>query len=197
MDIALLILLPLISVGVLYGVNRWLTDNFIKKYSWFAIIYAVFFFMSYLLLFYKKENNIFSTLYILYAIVLLILSLWDIKEMNVPRVIIGILWLISLCMIFTNKSIINCAFTGVVLSTILIIVYFVSKKKIGLGDILVICGLAFGLGYPTIFRILFIGMFVAMIYGFILVKRKKATIKTEIPFIPFIFVGLILNIVYL
>ena len=72
--------------------------------------------------------------------------------------------------------------------------YFLSKKRVGIADIKVISFLGFYMGYPLIFSLLFASMFLAMIYGIALVVLKKAELKSEIPFLPFLLLGYIINV---
>lgn len=63
-----------------------------------------------------------------------------------------------------------------------------TKEKIGLGDGLVLLALAGMLDTERYVQMLWMGLFMAAGYSGILLIRRKSR-KTEIPFIPFLFLG--------
>lgn len=86
------------------------------------------------------------------------------------------------------NSILGAACGGLVL----FLLWFFSKGSIGFGDVklIVLCGALSG--FPGIFSLLFRSMFLAMLYSVILLIKKKASLKTELPFVPFLFLGAVL-----
>jgi leader peptidase (prepilin peptidase)/N-methyltransferase len=91
--------------------------------------------------------------------------------------------------------IINNLVVGGVLSVALFILYKVASDKIGLGDVEIMLALGFAFGYPQIFSIIFSSLFLSMVFGILLMTVKKAKLKTTIPFVPFLFIGMTLNII--
>lgn len=74
----------------------------------------------------------------------------------------------------------------------LFLLWFFSRGSIGFGDVklIVLCGCLSG--FPGVFSLLFRSMIFCMIYGVFLLIRKRASWKTELPFVPFLFLGAVL-----
>lgn len=142
---------------------------------------------------------VFVFVFIAVGSVMFLLSLWDLKEKTVPSLLIYILMMICMFSMFINpySSVINCIITGIVLTIAMFFIYKISKNKIGGGDVKVISALGFAMGYPQTFNILFSAMTMAIIWGLGLVILKKADLKTEFAFLPFLTIGFILNIINL
>lgn len=64
----------------------------------------------------------------------------------------------------------------------------------GTGDAKVIAALALYLNFSALFQVLFIAFAAGLICGIGLVLLKKATMKTTLPFLPFLLVGVVLNL---
>lgn len=135
----------------------------------------------------------------LIQLIMLLLSLWDMKEMEIPAFAAYALFLVCALMMMANPycTIVNSVFTGGFMSLTLIVFYKLTKDKIGRGDVEVLIALGFAFGYPQVFGIIFAALFVSMIASICLMASKKAKLKTEIPFIPFLFIGMTLNIINL
>lgn len=145
----------------------------------------------------KKMNISFAILLFIAQAIVGVLALWDIKEKKIPVLIIYFLFLICAVMLLINPycGILNNILTGVFISIGFFAAYKIGKGGIGLGDAEVISALAFGLGFSGLFGTMFCALFLSMLYGIGLMIFKKAKIKTEIPFMPFLFLGLVLNII--
>jgi prepilin signal peptidase PulO-like enzyme (type II secretory pathway) len=149
------------------------------------------------MIFIKNMNLIFILPFVAIQFLLLILSLWDIKQKEVPVPTLYCLFLMCVVMAVTNPycRIINNLVVGGVLSVALFILYKVASDKIGLGDVEIMLALGFAFGYPQIFSIIFSSLFLSMVFGILLMTVKKAKLKTTIPFVPFLFIGMTLNII--
>lgn len=74
------------------------------------------------------------------------------------------------------------------------LVFFSKEKWMGWGDVYV--GLLVGLilGWPSIFLGLLLSFLMGSIYSLIIILRKKGSMKSQIPFIPFLVLGIFLTI---
>lgn len=151
----------------------------------------------YSMILFKGMSIYFSVMYLAAEFILMILSFWDIKEKEIPVIYIYCLLLCCGIMMLINPycNIINNIITGVIITGVLALFYRLKKESVGLGDIEVIAALSFSFGYPHIFNILFAALFIAMIFGMILLIIKRAKLKAEIPFIPFLCLSVILNVI--
>lgn len=154
-------------------------------------------FSNYVMLFLKDMDLYLVITQSAMQLLLLLLSFWDIKDMEIPIVFIYIFAFICAIMMLINPycKLINCVILGVVIAIVLLVFYKVKKSSVGIGDIEVIIALSFAYGYPHIFNVLFTALFISMLYGIGLLILKKAKIKTEIPFLPFLFFSVSLNII--
>lgn len=172
--------------------------NIIFKYRIFAYLFIVVsLFSAMSCMIYRADIRKLSMLgYSIVYILLFIISICDIKEMLVHKYLTYALMFVCALIMLLNPytGVINNLVTGSFMTIACIVAYKLSGNKIGSGDVKVIASLSFALGYPLIFSLLFAAMFMAMIYGIVLIITKKATVRTEIPFIPFIFLGYIINV---
>lgn len=82
---------------------------------------------------------------------------------------------------------------GIAVGIIVSIISFCTKQSVGFGDgiILIILGIVFGLSTINIFLYSIIILLVYSILMFLFIKKYKLS---TIPFIPFLFIGIILEI---
>lgn len=75
-------------------------------------------------------------------------------------------------------------------------IFLVSKisKQVGMGDVKVIAIMSILFGLNSMFSIMFYALIISLIYGIVYIKLKKKNMKEEIPFIPFLLIGVVLNI---
>lgn len=151
----------------------------------------------YTMIFVKEISIYFTIIHLTAEFILAILCFLDIKEKEIPVIYIYCLLLCCGIMMLINPycNIINNTITGVMITGVLALFYRLKKESVGLGDIEVIAALSFSFGYPHIFNVLFTALFISMIFGIILLIIKRARLKTEIPFIPFLCLSVILNVI--
>ncbi len=82
---------------------------------------------------------------------------------------------------------------SIVPGLIFLILSFLTEKKIGYGDGLLLIVLGIMEGFKTTVLTCCIGLFLQSIVAVILVIIKKADKQTEIPFVPFLFLARILQ----
>lgn len=133
--------------------------------------------------------------FIILLIYLMYLSYKDIKnkKISIIDVFLGVLLGIAIC-ILTNRNNIQIIL-GLLIGIITIIISIVSRQALGLGDALVvlILGISTGIGAINTF-ISALLLFITYILIISCIKRK--IVKDDIAFIPFIFLGQIIGIIY-
>lgn len=133
--------------------------------------------------------------YLMFSGMLCLLARIDMEERIVPDTIL-IRWLILIAVYIATVRDINFLLnrlTGaLVVGAVMGGFYFLRRDSIGLGDIklLMVCGLM--KGFPGIISYLFRCLLLGLLFAVFMLVRKKGSMKTEIPFVPFLFLGALL-----
>lgn len=85
-------------------------------------------------------------------------------------------------------------FTGVLIVLFMFIISKISKQTLGCGDLYILISLVFSKG-ENIINILLFSFLIIMIYSLILIIYKK-NINREVAYIPFIFMGYLIQVMY-
>lgn len=132
-------------------------------------------------------------IYILMFIVMLILSVQDIKNKEISAKLLVVSAIISLVGAFIGVWKNNLSITDVVVSLLpgvgMLFLSFATRQQIGYGDGLVTLVLGPAFGIWTMLLGIVIAFFGSSIFSIILLLLKKAEKKTRIPFVPFITLG--------
>lgn len=68
------------------------------------------------------------------------------------------------------------------------------QSGIGSGDAKVIAALALYFGFSQLFSVLFFALTAGLLFGLAMILFQKATVKTALPFLPFLLVGTLMGI---
>lgn len=124
----------------------------------------------------------------------LFLVFYDLKYFKVPNLIN----LFLLILVISNKVYIKAhpfdyIVPGLIAFITLLLVYMVSKGKLGMGDIKYSSIMAIYLGYRFWLSSLIYASIAALLISIILLLSKKIKRDSRIPFIPFLVIGNIAN----
>lgn len=72
-----------------------------------------------------------------------------------------------------------------------------TKGGIGSGDILCMSGLMMSMNFSGMMNFMFASLFLGVIFSVVSLLMKKTTLKTEIPFAPFMFAGYLCMILFI
>jgi len=159
-----------------------LAVKFIPNYFYFITLFDLFLFVSY--------GFVFS--------LLIVMSVYDTKHFILPWKIMKIFLVTSfvlsilLGILGDGVGLLNLVSGFIVAMPFYAIWYFSKGRLIGFGDIELMCGAGFILGVSAGFMSIMVGFWIATIYVFlkILISRKILNGKTQIPFGPFLALGL-------
>lgn len=84
-------------------------------------------------------------------------------------------------------------FTGLVAFVLLLILSILTKGSFGIGDAKLLGVTAVFTGASYLIQVVFWGMLCAFVYSVYLLACKKASKKTELPFVPFLMGGMIVH----
>lgn len=126
----------------------------------------------------------------------------DIKKQIVPnRILLGLLLVRALLLIpelllypaYIGGFLLASVLGAVLGMAVLFVGNIICKKGMGLGDIKLFGVIGCYVGPEAVLFVLFFSLFLAAIYSIILLLGKKIGAKDEIPFVPFVFAGLIVT----
>lgn len=123
------------------------------------------------------------------GIALTCFSISDIKKKSINLVAVGILFLIMIAACVLSRKDVTEMIMGILPGGVIAILSFASKGKIGIGDGLVFLTIGIWTGPEKTLSIMFISLVLSALTGIILLLLKKATRKTALPFVPFIYTG--------
>lgn len=126
------------------------------------------------------------------AVILLVLSLFDIKKKEIPLWGTGILLIPAVCaVVMAGKGNTNLIIllSGIAVGIFVIITAAVTNGKIGIGDGLVLCVLGLALGFIKTCILFLSALFLAAFFSGIMLLFKKCGLKSTVPFLPFLFIS--------
>lgn len=162
--------------------------------------------MGLLFLFLNFKYNLFSDFFISFGllnsfklifgvtlVVLLIFStVFDLKYMILPDFSTVVLIIIAfLGVVFDEKNIIPYLLSALGASVFLLILNLITKGNgMGLGDVKLAIFMGLFLGYPKIIIAFYVAFIVGAIFGLVLMIFKKVNRKSQVPFGPFLILGI-------
>lgn len=119
-------------------------------------------------------------------------SIYDVRQRTIPLWLLGAgsIWAVINCVFLVGQTgvlpALRAVVTGILPGAALLLLGFLTEKKVGYGDglLLVIMGILEG-GKAVLFTFC-IGLFLQSVPAVMLVIIKKADKQTKIPFVPFL-----------
>lgn len=132
--------------------------------------------------------------------VLLVIAVYDIRHTIIPDSLLLVAFAITTGLLTVQyyphvSAVLLYALSGVLLALPFALIFFFSRGKyIGFGDVKLTALIGFMLGLWSGITAVMIGIYVGAIVSIVLlvIKGKKYTLKTEIPFGPFLILGMAL-----
>lgn len=81
---------------------------------------------------------------------------------------------------------------GLIPGIICFVISWISRQSLGYGDsaLIAVCGISLGL--MNCLQLLFAAFFFAGIYGLVLIVIRRKSRKSDMPFVPFLFLGVVI-----
>lgn len=150
------------------------------------------------------RSNLLDIVFWLFTVsCLIIIFVYDLKHYIIPNKVIypailvaGIWYLVSGIFIRNTKyEILNTFLVAVIAGGFFLLIILISRGKwMGLGDFKLAVFMGLVLGWPKIFLALFLAFLIGAFVSVILIILKKKTLKSEIPFGPFLALATIIAI---
>jgi prepilin signal peptidase PulO-like enzyme (type II secretory pathway) len=146
-------------------------------------------------------NFLFSIFYFLLSSFLIIIFVYDLKHYIIPDAVILLAIVIALLYQIFNFpariataggqfSIFNPILSALGASLFFLAIFLISKGKwLGFGDVKLAFFMGLFLGFPNILVALFLAFFIGAIIGIGLIIFGRKTLKSEVPFGPFLVIG--------
>ncbi|MGB2762768.1 MAG: prepilin peptidase [Minisyncoccales bacterium] len=193
-------LIPLLSFIILKGKCRYCQKPISIQYPLVELATAFLFVLIFLRPNLETRFGLFNldlfnfVFLLIIASVLIIIFVYDLKHYIIPdKVIFPAILLVLLYQLIFNFQLNN--FYSVLISafgaaTFFLIIVLVTKGKgMGIGDIKLAFLMGLLLGWPNIFVALFFAFLIGAIMGIGLILAHKKTLKSEVPFGPFLVTG--------
>ncbi len=122
-------------------------------------------------------------------------SITDITKRQISNIWVIICLLFGILKIILNIEILSQSILGFISAFIIsYTIYFISKGKIGMGDVKMLACIGLYTGFYSFVKVLFWAVLLTVIFGIILIFLKKADKNTELPFAPFLTAAILLNV---
>jgi len=192
-------LIPVLSFLILKGKCRYCSQKISLQYPLVELATGI--------LFVLIINYQLSIINLLFACFLIIIFVYDLKHYIIPdKVIYPAIGLALLYQLFrildlgfvsnfefrisNFQILINPLLSALLASTFFFLIVLISKGKwLGVGDIKLAFFMGLFLGWPNILVALFLAFFIGAIIGIGLIISGKKTLKSEVPFGPFLVTG--------
>jgi leader peptidase (prepilin peptidase)/N-methyltransferase len=199
-------LIPVLSFILLRGRCRYCRQRISLQYPLVELATAFLF-----ILVFQNQSAIhiqgwatfdFATLLYLYAVFcfLIIIFVYDLRHYIIPDKIvysaIGLVFAFSLfnSYILKQESFLNPLLSAFFSAAFFLLIVLVSRgKEMGLGDVKLAFFMGLFLGWPNILVALFFAFFIGAVIGVILIFFGKKTLKSEVPFGPFLVIGVLIS----
>jgi leader peptidase (prepilin peptidase)/N-methyltransferase len=190
-------LIPIFSFLILKGKCRYCHQKISIQYPLVELVTAILFT---LIIHYTFPNFLLSTFYFLASSFLVIIFVYDLKHYIIPDKVIypaiGITFLYQLFeilaphQILVGSGILKPLLSAIFAAAFFLVIFLLSRGRwLGFGDVKLGFLMGLFLGFPKILVSLFFAYLIGAIIGIGLILAKKKTLKSEVPFGPFLVTG--------
>ncbi len=187
-------LIPLFSFLILKGKCRYCQQKISWQYPLVEIATAALFLAGF-----NPQNFLFSIFYFLITSFLIIIFVYDLKHYIIlDKVIYPLIGITFLYQLFgSGQPLLNPLLSAFLAAFFFLLIVLVSRGNwMGIGDIKLAFFMGLFLGFPNILFSLFSAFFIGAIIGIGLIISGKRTLKSEIPFGPFLVTGTFLALFF-
>lgn len=186
-------LFPVFSFIFLGGKCRYCKAKISIQYPLVEIGTAILF-----VLLFSLQNILFSIFSLIIVSFLIVIFIYDLKHYIIPdKVLYPAILITFIFRFFEPSSLFNYFIAVFIAFGFFGLIFFVSKGKwMGFGDVKLAILMGLLLGVPNILLALYIAFFFGAIIGVIMMVAKRKSLKSEIPFGPFLIIGTIISMLY-
>ena len=183
-------LIPLFSWLFLKGKCRYCKEKISPIYPFGELLTAI----SYTLIIYTYGFTLEALIQIVFITIMIFSTVTDLKEHIVPDrfVIIGLI-LVFILRVINGEFIIKYLLSGIVSFGLLFLILIISKDKLGGADVKIYALIGLAIGFSSSICSLFYASFIGVIFNIAAMLISKNKKLLEIPFIPYITLGVLLT----
>ncbi len=198
-------LVPLLSFIMLGAKCRYCGKPISIQYPLVELFTGILFVLLFQLTINSKQLTVLDGIYFTYLLIvscsLLIIFVYDLKHYIIPDKIVYPAIIVSMFTRIsevglpkfgspTSEILINFIFAALIAGSFFLAIVLITKGRgMGGGDVKLAFLMGLVLGWPKILAALFLAFTIGAIYGIILIIIKKKTLKSEVPFGPFLVGG--------
>lgn len=191
-------LFPVFSFLFLMGKCRYCK----KAISWQYPLVEIFTALVFLAIFKFLYTDFLNIIFLFYAAsALIVIFVYDLKHYLIPdRVLLPAIFIAiayNLIALHGTQYILYNFIAAIFASGFFLFIFLISAGRwMGFGDVKLSFLMGFVLGLPNIFAALFLAFFLGAIIGITMMFLKKKSLKSEIPFGPFLITGTFLAMLW-
>lgn len=183
-------LVPLFSYVFLRGKCRYCKVKISPLYAFGELITGI----TFAYLYWRFDLTLELGIHLILGSMLVILVITDLLEKTVPNKIIAVgLVLILILRLLSGEDILFYILSSLGIFGLLFLVMVLSGDKLGGGDVKLYAVIALGIGAWGSLVSLFLASFIALLVTGPLLVTKKIDRKHQIPFVPFVWIGVLLS----
>lgn len=163
-----------------------------KKFPAFAIAMLILVVICYFN--YKLSSQFVS--YTIASIFTALLAIEDINEKKISNILLLAMLGISIVAVALTMNVniyISSFISGILMFLLMLVMYFISMRNLGFGDVKLMSIIAFLIGFVDAMQLMFMTLVLTVIGGIIICILKKGNLKSEVPMIPYVFAALFVN----
>ena len=191
-------LIPVLSFVFLKGKCRYCQKPISLQYPLIEFLTGALFLLNFWIL--NPGFSAFDLLKLIYYLIasclLIVIFIFDLKHYLIPdqfvysAIAVSAVWYFVSSFLFsfyTSGEIFNFIYSAIGSALFFLAIYLLTRKKgLGFGDIEVAFFMGLFLGFPNIIVALFLAFFSGALVGIVLIAFNKKTLKSELPFGPFL-----------
>ena len=189
-------LIPLLSFVFLKGKCRYCKKSISIQYPLVEIATGILFLTIFKFLGINEFSFLsFQSIYLWYLLVIISISIiifvYDLKHLLISDVLIYSATGIVLLYRLINLQDLKISFLSAIGAMLFFLfIFLISKGKwLGFGDVKLVFFMGLFLSFPNILVALFLSFLIGAIIGVAMISFKKGTLKSEVPFGPFLITG--------
>jgi leader peptidase (prepilin peptidase)/N-methyltransferase len=124
------------------------------------------------------------------------MSVTDIKERAISNKALLLMFAFGLAAVFLTMDVatwIKAFLSGFGMFLLMLVMYFISMRTLGFGDVKLLALIAFVLGFTDAVQLVFTALVLTVVCGFVMFFMRKANLKTELPMVPYVLAALLVN----